>query len=554
MSGLLGLPARAAHRVVDEAAYARAAWRAGMLGVDPPPALARIVAGLLRHGPVGGLLSLAAARYGDGAAIVDERGRLTYVELDRRANAVANGWRAAGLRPGDGVAVLARNHRGFLEAVFAAARCGARIVLLNTDFAGPQLVEVCGREGVDLLVHDDEYTALLTGVEPRLGRVLSWVDGPDPAAAAEVTSLDRLVASFPTSSPPRPGTHAKLVLLTSGTTGTPKGAPRKEPLSLAPFGVQLERIPFRGRGVTAIPAPMFHTLGFAHAMLALALGCTIVTRRRFDAEALLDDIETHRVTALIAVPIMVQRLLEAEEAGGRRRDLSSLQVVFVAGSQLGAALATRILDRVGPVLYNLYGSTEVAYATIAGPDDLRAAPACVGRPLRGTTVRLLDDDGREVPQGATGRIFVGNGMQFDGYTGGGTKEMVGGLMSSGDVGHFDAEGRLHVDGRDDDMIVSGGENVFPGEVEELLARRAEVGEVSVIGVPDVTYGHRLVAFVVPAPGEKVDGEALRLFVRENLARYKVPREIRVIDAMPRNPTGKVLKRALRDLAAEEMAG
>ncbi|MEV5003776.1 acyl-CoA synthetase [Nocardioides sp. LML1-1-1.1] len=514
-----------------------------------------MLAGLYRHGPVGGLLSAGAARHGRRIAVIDEHGTLTFAELDRRANAIANGWRAVGLKPGDAVAILARNHRGFLEAVFAAARCGSRIVLLNTDFAGPQLVEVATREGVDLLVHDEEYTDLLAGLEPRLGRFIAWRE--DDAGPPPTDSLDGLVASHPGSPPPRPGTHAQLVLLTSGTTGTPKGAPRKEPLSLAPFGVQVERIPFRGRGVTEIPAPMFHTLGFAHVLLALALGSSVVLRRRFDPQAVLDSIETHGVTSLIAVPIMVQRILEAEEAGERPRDLSSLRVVFVAGSQLGAALATRALDRFGPVVYNLYGSTEVAYATIATPEDMRAAPACVGRPLRGTTVRLLDDDGREVAAGETGRVFVGNGMQFEGYTGGGSKEIVDGLMSSGDVGHFDEAGRLHIDGRDDDMIVSGGENVFPGEVEELLVTRPEVGEVSVIGVPDPTYGQRLVAFVVPAAGESVgpvDGEALRTFVRDNLARYKVPREVRVIDTMPRNPTGKVLKRALREMAAEEMAG
>ncbi len=245
---------------------------------------------------------------------------------------------------------------------------------------------------------------------------------------------------------------------------------------------------------------------------------------------------------------MLQRILELPPEAFAKYDLSSLRVIAASGSALLGELATEVMDRFGDVLYNLYGSTEVAWATIATPEDLRAAPGTAGRPPRGTVVKIVDDEGREVPRGQTGRIFVGNEMVFEGYTGGGNKQVLEGLMSSGDVGHFDDGGRLFIDGRDDEMIVSGGENVFPREVEDLLAGRDDVQEVAVVGVDDEQFGQRLKAFVVPAAGRQPSEDDLKEHVRRNLARFKVPREFVFVDALPRNATGKVLKRELQQQA------
>ena len=252
--------------------------------------------------------------------------------------------------------------------------------------------------------------------------------------------------------------------------------------------------------------------------------------------------------ALVVVPVMLQRILDLPEDVLGRYETRGLKVIAVSGSALPGDLSTRVMDRFGDVLYNLYGSTEVAWATIATPADMRAAPGTAGRPPYGTVVRLYDDAGLPVTQvGATGRIFVGNEMAFDGYTGGGGKQTIDGLMATGDVGHLDADGRLFIDGRDDEMIVSGGENVFPREVEDLLADHPSVVEVAVLGVPDEEWGERLRAFVV-IDGERVEEDALKEYVRENLARFKVPREIVFLDELPRNPTGKVLKRVLAEEA------
>jgi len=533
---------RLAERFGDEAYFVALCARSGLLGPELPHRIAQVMFAFERFGMLGGALSTAAIRHGRRVGLIDERGELTYRELDARANAVANEWRERGLEPGEGVAILVRNHRGFIDATFAAARCGARIVLLNTDFAAPQLREVVGREGTDLLVYDEEYAPMLEGVEPRRGRYLAWTDGPPPQ-----DSLEDLIARGDEANPPKPGVSPKIIILTSGTTGTPKGAPRAEPRSLAPIGGLLSKVPFRARETTELCAPMFHALGFAHAMLGVGLGSTLVVRRRFDPQTTLESLDRHGASAMVVVPVMLQRMLDLGPEAREGLDLSALRIIFVSGSQLGAELCRRALDAFGPVVYNLYGSTEVAFATIATPSDLEAEPACVGKVVRGTVVKILDPDGNEMPAGSTGRIFVGNSAQFEGYTGGGDKERIGGLMSSGDVGHFDIAGRLFVDGRDDDMIVSGGENLFPREIEELLEGHPAIEEAAAIGVPDERFGQRLRAFVVLRPGASLTEDEVKEYVRDNLARYKSPREVVFLDALPRNTTGKVLKLELAEM-------
>ena len=524
-------------RATGEAMSVKSLVDAGMLRPDPPWVLARAGAALARYGVMGAALGIAAARFPDRVGVRDELGDLTYAELDRRSNAIANRWRETGLRPGDGVALLVRNHRGFLDAFFAAAKCGARILLLNTDFAGPQIREVCDREGVDLLVHDEEYAPVLDGVRARLGRFVAWTETGSPDA------LDAVIAGGSSAAPPRLNQHAKIIILTSGTTGTPKGAQREEPMSLLPFGGLFGKVPFRSGEVTECCAPMFHALGFAMAMLAIALGDTLVLRRRFDPAVVAGSLHENDVSTLIVVPVMLRRIIEEPGAAGA----PSLRIVFTSGSQLGSDLCVRATEVLGPVLYNLYGSTEVAYATIGTPEELALAPGSVGSPCLGTVVRILDDEGSEVPAGTTGRIFVRNVMPFSGYTGGGGKEVVDGMMSTGDVGHFDRFGLLHVDGRDDDMIVSGGENLFPGEVEELLAGHPDIVEVAAVGVPDEQFGMRLHVFAVRR-GPSLTEDDVKGYVRDNLARFKVPRAVTFLDELPRNPTGKVLKRHLLEVA------
>ena len=538
LKGIASAAAKLAERFGDEAYFAAVCIRSGMVGPELPHRVARMLRAFERFGMLGGAISMGAIRHGDRVALIDELGELTYKQLDERSNALANAWRERNLQPGEGVAILVRNHRGFLDAVFAAAKCGAKLVLLNTSFAGPQIREVAGREGTDLLVYDEEFGKVLAGIEPPRGRFTAWAEEPGE------DTLEALIESSSPQAPPRAGASPRIVILTSGTTGTPKGAPRPEPRSLGLIGGMLSKVPLRAGEVTELSVPMFHALGFTHAVLGIGLGSTLVVRRRFEPEETLASVERHGVSAMVVVPVMLQRMLDLGDDVRARYDLDRLRVIFVGGSQLGAELCKRAMAAFGPIVYNLYGSTEVAYATIATPEDLQAEPGSVGKVVRGSVVKILDQDGNETAPGQSGEIFVGNLSQFEGYTGGGGKESVRGLMSSGDVGHFDEEGRLFIDGRADDMVVSGGENVFPGEVEELLAGHEGIEEAAVIGVPDEKFGQGLKAFVVTRPGAELSEDQVRNYVRDNLARYKTPREVVFVDELPRNPTGKVLKREL----------
>jgi acyl-CoA synthetase (AMP-forming)/AMP-acid ligase II len=515
---------------------------AGVVGPMRPDKLIGVGAAIRRWGasPAAGVTA-AAIRRGDQIAVRDEAGSLSFTELERRSNALARSLRSEGVRAGDAVALMCRNHRGFVDALFACAKLGATVLLMNTDFAGPQLEGVVERERPRALIYDSEFTELLSGASRDLTAIVSWVDDDE---SPEHPTAEQLIDSGSVEPLEPPGEPSRFVILTSGTTGTPKGAQRGSPESLGPLAVLLSKIPLRSEQTTMIAAPMFHSWGFIHFTLGLALGSTYVLQRRFSPEGTLAAAAESRAEALVVVPVMLQRMLEVPAETRGRYDLSALRVTAASGSALPGDLATRWMDAFGDNLYNLYGSTEVAWASIATPEDMRAAPGTAGKPPRGTVVKILDERGHELPVGETGRIFVGNEMAFEGYTGGGGKEAIEGLLSSGDVGHFDPEGRLFIDGRDDEMIVSGGENVFPLEVEDLLAHHDAIDEAAVIGVEDEQFGQRLKAFVVTSAGGELSEDEVKAYVRENLARYKVPREVEFLSQLPRNPTGKVLKREL----------
>ncbi|MGA8247824.1 MAG: AMP-binding protein [Nocardioides sp.] len=519
---------------------ARVLGDSGVLRPVPPVALARMGKALKDWGtgPAGGFAAMAARQPGR-VALIDERGSLTFGEMHRRSNALARALAERGVGEGDSVAVMCRNHRGFVDACLATAKLGADILLLNTAFSGPQLVDVIDREGPSVVIHDEEFADLLSGA--RIDRrVLGWVD-----TDSSTESIDELISSYDDTDVDPPRRHARIVILTSGTTGTPRGAPRSEAGVGAAVSL-LSRLPLRYGWRSHIAAPLFHTWGFAHLALSMLLGSTVVLRRRFDPEGCLQAVEDERCDSLVVIPVMLQRILRLPPETLDRYSLPTLKVTAASGSSLPGDLALEWMDAFGDNLYNVYGSTEVAYASIATPRDLREAPTSAGRPPWATVVKILDPQGREVPVGRAGRIFVGNGMLFEGYSGGGeSKEVIDGLMSSGDVGRFDEQGRLYVEGRDDEMIVSGGENVFPKEVEDCLARHESVDEVAAVGVDDDQFGKRLRAFVVvsgPAPSE----DELKGWVRDNLARFKVPREIVFLDELPRNATGKILKRELAE--------
>jgi acyl-CoA synthetase (AMP-forming)/AMP-acid ligase II len=528
---------------------ARSLLDTGMIQPVRPDRAARSLLALRRWGPTpAAAYTGSAIRYPERRALIDEKGALTFAEVDARTNALARGLQKEGISEGDSIAIMCRNHRGFIEAAVACSKLGASALYLNTAFAGPQIADLMRREDPAALICDEEFAELVQEGGEGRKRFVAWREGSKRPLAAPDPSLDELISRETDAPLNPPAEKGRVVILTSGTTGAPKGAARKQPDSLEPAAVLFSKIPLKARETTMIAAPMFHSWGFLHFTLALPLASTLVLHRKFDPEQTLRAVAEHRATALAVVPVMLQRMLDLGSETIAKHDMSSLKVIALSGSALPGELALRAMDALGDILYNLYGSTEVAWATIATPEDLRAAPGTAGRPPMGTVVKLLDSEGREAAPGEGGRIFVANEMAFEGYTGGGNKEIIRGLMSTGDMGRFDSGGRLFVDGRDDDMIVSGGENVFPREVEDLLADHSEVEEAAVVGVPDDEFGQRLKAFVVARGGARLDEDAVKAYVKENLARYKVPREVVFLSELPRNATGKVLKRELQALA------
>lgn len=514
--------------------------RSGMARPGPPLRVLRQLDALRRWGTLlGGTLVSTAARDPGRIAIIDDEGELTYGEVDARTDRLAAALGRFGAAPR--VAVLCRNHRGMVETLVAASKRGSDLVLLNTGMSTGQLVDVVREHEVGVVVADAEFADFLKAVPQGVHAV---------AAGGPGSELEELIASAPAGKAEPPARPGRTIVLSSGTTGRPKGADRRSRPGLSPMVSILSRIPYRVHERMVIEAPLFHTWGYAMLQAAIPLRATIVLHSRFDPERALRAVAETKATTLVAVPVMLQRILELPESARRKYDTSSLRIAAVSGSALPATLATAFMDAFGDVLYNLYGSTEASWVTIATPADLRARPDTAGTPPPGTKVAILDESGKPLPPGTTGRIFAANELPFTGYTTGDTKETLDGLMSLGDVGHLDEQGRLFVEGRDDDMIVSGGENVFPSAVEEVLDAMPQIREVAVIGVPDEKFGQRTAAYIALHDGQSLDADTVRAHVRDRLARFAVPRDVHFLDELPRNATGKIVRRDLPAGAGE----
>ena len=523
--------------------------RAGVIAPMRPDKYLRIVSAMQRENmAITSGFAAAAQRCPDRAGLVDELGILTWRQIDRRADALAAALQALPGGQPEVIGLMARNHRGFVDALIAANRIGADVLLLNTSFAGPAMAEVLEREGEGksvAVIYDEEFTEVVDRAvagRPDTARIVAWTDGP-----VNYPTLERLIAEHGDREPQRASAKGRVILLTSGTTGTPKGASHSggDPGVLKSI---LDRTPWRTEQPVVVVAPMFHAWGFSQLAFAASMSCTIITRRKFDPEATLELIDRHRATGLCVVPVMFDRIMELPTEVLDRYSGRSLRFAAASGSRMRPDVVIAFMDRFGDVIYNNYNATEAGMIATATPRDLRAAPDTAGRPAEGTEIRILDAELNELPVGEVGSIYVRNSTQFDGYTSGQTKEFHEGFMCSGDVGYVDDAGRLFVVGRDDEMIVSGGENVYPIEVEKTLAAHDDVAEAAVLGVDDEKFGQRLEAFVVLRPGAAATPEELKQHVREHLANFKVPRAITVLDELPRGTTGKISRKELQDRA------
>lgn len=539
-------------RLADTLGIVATMRRARIIAPMRPDKYIRIAAAMRREnmGITSGFAA-AAQRCPDRPGLVDELGTLTWREIDQRADAFAAALQALPGGPPHVLGIMARNHRGFVEALIAANRIGADVLLLNTSFAGPALAEVIDREAAQSslnVVYDEEFTATVDRAladKPDATRIVAWTDGPQGGLTVE-----KMIAEYSVRQPQRARIKSKVILLTSGTTGSPKGAKHSGGADGGPGILKaiLDRTPWRAEEPVVVVAPMFHAWGFSQLVFAASMACTVVTRRKFDPEATLELIDRHRATGLCVVPVMFDRIMELPDEVRAKYSGRSLRFAAASGSRMRSDVVISFMDQFGDVIYNNYNATEAGMIATATPQDLRAAPDTAGKPAGGTEIRILDQDFNEVPTGEVGGIYVRNSTQFDGYTSGKTKDFHEGFMSSGDVGYLDDAGRLFVVGRDDEMIVSGGENVYPIEVEKTLTAHDDVAEASVIGVDDEQFGQRLAAFVVLNDGASATPDLLKQHVRENLANYKVPRDITILDELPRSNTGKIVRRELQDRA------
>ncbi|NUP51753.1 MAG: AMP-binding protein [Catenulispora sp.] len=533
----------------------RILMRSGVLVPARPDRNARQLTSLARWGAtVSGGYRAAAARSPRRLAVIDERREVTFRELHRRAVRLADGLEQLGARPGSRVAILCRNHAWFVETVLACAELGADVMLLNTGLSARATAEVLRTHQPAVVVADAEFAEHVATAHIAAPLVVAWPEasgpgtgrpfGPSARRVGAVGTVDDVIATASGRKRRPPEVPGRLIVLTSGTTGAPKGAYRSNPPGLSAAAALLSRIPLRACESLLVTTPLFHMWGLAALQISMPLRNTLILQRRFEPKAALQAIADFGCSVVFGVPVVVQRILELPPGLRDSYDTSSLRIVATSGAAIPSPVVTSFMDVFGDVLYNFYGSTEVSWAAVADPADLRIAPTTAGRPPMDSRLKVLDEHGAVVPRGVTGRIFVWNDMLFAGYTDGATKEYRAGYMATNDRGHVDSSGRLFVHGRDADMIVCDGEQLFPREVEDLLAALPEIREAAVVGVPDADSGQRFAAYVVVRPGAELTAAGLRAVVKRHLPGAAVPRDVVFVDALPRNATGKVMVRNL----------
>lgn len=480
-----------------------------------------------------------AAAAPDRIALIDDTGVLTYRQLRDDSRSLAK-WLLA-LQDERGldelrIGVMARNGHGIILPLAAKGYAGAHIFLLNIGSSPEQLAGIFAENDINVLFIDDEFADRLPANTDGITIVRAHEDGGEGLSVGQVVRMDvdRQLPRWPK--------HGNLVLMSSGTTGIPKGIVRPEPRMPFVVAGYLEAIPWRAGDTVQLTASIFHTWGWSALQVALATRSTIVTRRIFDPDACFRDIQRYRCDGLISSPIFFKQMLDLEE----HFDTSSLRYLASAGNAVSPALLRRTTERFGPILANIYGSTELALAAAASPEQMQADPTTVGKVPPGTVLKLYDDQGREVRPGETGRIFLYNETALRGYTNPATEMVeIDGLVEMGDLGYLDDDGYLHVQSRNDDMIIVGGENVHPQSVVEVLEDMPGVGEVYAHGVDDEQMFKRIAVWVVRSAD--ITADAVRDWVRAHLADHSIPRDVHFVDELPRNAVGKVVPRFLPGL-------
>jgi long-chain acyl-CoA synthetase len=500
-----------------------------------------------------------------GGRVISGDREIAHQTLMGRALRAATGFAALGVVPGDAVALVLRNDFPFFEASYAAQMLGAYCVPVNWHGKAPEIGYVLRDCDAKIVV---AHADLLPQVLPVLPESVPLLTVPTPPEIAAAYALkpeecgmpagaigwdEWLAASAPLANP---GAGAiSSMIYTSGTTGNPKGVKRLNlgaefaamvaELARVGFGFDPER-PLR----TIISGPLYHSAPNFYGLYAVRVGALAILQPRFEAEELLRLIEQYRITHLHMVPTMFVRLLRLPEAVRRRYDLSSLEFVVHGAAPCAMHVKQAMIEWWGPVIHEYYGATETGLVTLHTAEEALRKPGTVGQPLPGVTVRIYDDAGRILPPGEIGEVYSRRegGVDFT-YHGMPQKRQDierDGSVTLGDVGYLDGDGYLFLCDRKNDMVISGGVNIYPAEIETTLLMHAGVRDCAVFGIPHEEFGEALCAYVEPEPGATLDEAAVRTFLAERLADFKVPRTIRFDTALPREDSGKIMKRKLRD--------
>jgi fatty-acyl-CoA synthase len=502
------------------------------------------------------IFALHAANSPDKPAILWRDRRVTYGELDDRMNRAAAGLQRRGFKRNTSVVIMMRNRPEFLEVQAGAGRLGSAAVSVSWRSTAAELVYLAQHCGAKAIVFEADLWHVVEQAKKSLPAIAEKdfiVVGGDAPGCSRYE--EDLLAPRGTTLHVDSNVEddAAVVIYTSGTTGKPKGAVRKFPKDGMHAIMQfLGETPMRSDDVHLVTCPLYHSTAFGFLTFTALLGGTSVLMDEFKPEAFLQLVERHGVTTTAVVPTILHRVMALGPSVLDKYDVRSVRGIFTVGAPLPAPLGTQLMDHFGDVLFNCYGATETGLVTMAKPDDLRAAPGCIGKALPGNEIRLLDDRGVEVAPGEVGELYARNKMLVAGYHNDSEStrsSMKDGFFSVGDLARRDRDGRFFIEGRKRDMIISGGVNVYPAEVEAVIESNPEVAEVAVVGIDDPEWGERVRAFVVKRPGSSLDEGALKVWCRDRLAGPKVPRDFVFLDALPRNPTGKVLKRELRAGAA-----
>ena len=472
------------------------------------------------------LLRLAAKLHPKRGVFVNQREQVTYPQLWQQAETLA--WaleQQYGIRPQQKIAIACRNHGAAIKAIFAVARLGAHLYLLNPEISGDQLQAVEERMHFDLLIHDEALTLLVANTALQ-NKAL-------PAYHATADSIDRL-STQPNPKPSRlpKVTGGAIVVMTGGTTGQPKSVSRKPSLVnyLPPFLALLTQVHLDRYQSLYVATPIGHGYGLAMLLIGLLRGADLYFTERFEAAQASTFIATHHIEALIVVPVMLQRLLKADPSR-----LASLQCIITGGALLTPALAQTVLAQLGPKVFNLYGTSEAGFCIIGAPTHLARKAASIGQPVQGVQAKIIDATGQAVDVGKIGQLHIRSRWTANRRR----------WIATGDLAYCDAEGDLFLCGRVDDMIVSGGENVYPIELEQVLAQHPDLEGVAVVGIPDAEFGQRLKAVVVPKPNATLDQATLLAWLKPRVARYQMPAVVDFRTELPYTALGKIDKKALQ---------